>query len=155
MSAGERSSGTVHNLRSCLGHIAWQGRSSRTAGGGVVSGSVDGDPLSSLVRAGRGRSVAPRRVACSTLTQSLEQPCLPSTEEGCVLAGDVAILGAVAGRVPAGKSDLNPKLNAIQTLVAKRENGGWRILQFQNTPAQFHGRPEDAEALTNKLRALI
>jgi uncharacterized protein (TIGR02246 family) len=65
------------------------------------------------------------------------------------------MLGAVAGLVPAGKSDLNPQLNAIQTLVAKREDGGWRILQFQNTPAQFHGRPEDAEALTNELRALV
>ena len=71
------------------------------------------------------------------------------------LTRDVAMLGAVAGLVPAGKSDLNPQLNAIQTLVAKHEDGGWRIVQFQNTPAQFHGRPEDAEALTNELRALV
>jgi len=72
-----------------------------------------------------------------------------------ILARDVAMLSAVAGLVPAGKSDLNPQLNAIQTLVARREDGGWRILQFQNTPAQFHGRPEAAEALTNELRALV
>ena len=72
-----------------------------------------------------------------------------------ILAGDVALLAAVAGLVPAGTSDLNPQLNAIQTLVAKREDSAWRILQFQNTPAQFHGRPEDAEALTNELRALV
>jgi uncharacterized protein (TIGR02246 family) len=72
-----------------------------------------------------------------------------------ILADEVAILRAVAGLVPAGTSDLNPQLNAIQTLVAKREDEGWRILQFQNTPAQFHGRPEDAEALTNELRTLI
>src|SRR5919197_2097302 len=71
------------------------------------------------------------------------------------VSDDVAMLAAVAGLAPAGKSDLNPELNAIQTLVAKREAGRWRILQFQNTPAQFHGRPEDAEALTNELRALI
>jgi uncharacterized protein (TIGR02246 family) len=71
-----------------------------------------------------------------------------------VLAVEVALLGAVAGLVPAGKSDLDPQLNAIQTLVAKREDGRWRILQFQNTPAPFHGRPEDAEALTSELRAL-
>jgi uncharacterized protein (TIGR02246 family) len=71
-----------------------------------------------------------------------------------IVASDVAMLGAVAGLVPAGKSELNPQLNAIQTLVAKREDGGWRILQFQNTPAQFHGRADDAEALTNELRAL-
>jgi uncharacterized protein (TIGR02246 family) len=72
-----------------------------------------------------------------------------------VVADDVAMLGAVAGLVPAGKSDLNPQLNAIQTLVAKCEEGRWRILQFQNTPAQFHGRPQDADALTNELRALV
>jgi uncharacterized protein (TIGR02246 family) len=67
----------------------------------------------------------------------------------------VAMLAGAAGLVPAGQSDLNPELNAIQTLVARLEDGRWRILQFQNTPAQFHGRPEDAEALTNELRALV
>jgi hypothetical protein len=74
---------------------------------------------------------------------------------GAIFAGDVAMLGAVAGLVPAGKPDLNPQLSAIQTLIAKRGCSGWRILQFQNTPAQFHGRPEDAEALTHELRALV
>jgi uncharacterized protein (TIGR02246 family) len=67
----------------------------------------------------------------------------------------VGILAAAAGLVPSGQSELNPELNAIQTLVAKQEGGRWRIAQFQNTPAQFHGRPEDAEALTNELRALV
>jgi uncharacterized protein (TIGR02246 family) len=71
------------------------------------------------------------------------------------VSGDVAMLAAVAALVPAGRSDLDPELNAIQTLVAERETGGWRVLQFQNTPAQLHGRPEDAEALTKELRALI
>ena len=68
---------------------------------------------------------------------------------------NVAIVRAVAGLVPAGQADLNPELNAIQTLVARREGATWRIVQFQNTPAQFHGRPEAAEALTNELRALV
>jgi uncharacterized protein (TIGR02246 family) len=68
---------------------------------------------------------------------------------------DVALLHAVAGLVPAGQADLNPKLNAIQTLVARREDDTWRVVQFQNTPAQFHGRPDAAEALTNELRALV
>jgi uncharacterized protein (TIGR02246 family) len=71
------------------------------------------------------------------------------------VSDDIAMLAAVGGVVPAGESDLNPELNAIQTLVAKREAGRWRILQFQNTPAQLHGRSEDAEALTNELRELI
>jgi uncharacterized protein (TIGR02246 family) len=72
-----------------------------------------------------------------------------------IVSDDVAMLAAVAGLVPAGESDINPELNAIQTLVAKHEDGTWRIVQFQNTPAQFHGRPKDAEALTSKLRALV
>ena len=72
-----------------------------------------------------------------------------------IVSDEVAMLAAAAGLVPAGESDVNPELNAIQTLVAKHEDGRWRIAQFQNTPAQFHGRPEDAEALTNELRALV
>ena len=71
------------------------------------------------------------------------------------ISDDVAMLAAVAGLVPAGGIDLNPELNAVQTLVAKHEDGAWRIVQFQNTPARFHGRPQDAEALTNELRALV
>ena len=71
------------------------------------------------------------------------------------VSDDVAVLHAVAGIVPAGQTDLNPELNAIQTLVARREDGTWLIVQFQNTPAQLHGRPEAAEALTNELRALV
>jgi uncharacterized protein (TIGR02246 family) len=35
------------------------------------------------------------------------------------------------------------------------EDGHWQIFQFQNTPAQFHGRPEMAEALTDELRLLF
>ncbi len=72
-----------------------------------------------------------------------------------IVTNEVALLAAVAGLVPAGESDVNPELNAVQTLVARNENGRWRIVQFQNTPAQLHGRPEDAEALTNELRALV
>ena len=68
---------------------------------------------------------------------------------------DIALLRATAGLVPAGASQLNPDLNAIQTVVAGREEGTWRVLQFQNTPAQFHGRPEAADALTDELRTLV
>jgi uncharacterized protein (TIGR02246 family) len=71
------------------------------------------------------------------------------------VSDDVSLLSAVAGLVPAGRSDLDPKLNAIQTLVATRDDETWRIAQFQNTPAQLHGRPEAVEALTNELRALV
>jgi uncharacterized protein (TIGR02246 family) len=68
------------------------------------------------------------------------------------LAPAAAILRAVAGLVPPGQADLNPATNALQTLVAARRDGRWQIVLFQNTPAQFHGRPELARALTEELR---
>ena len=67
------------------------------------------------------------------------------------LAPDVALLRAVAGMVPAGQSDLKPELNAVQALLAIRRDAGWRAVLFQNTPAQFHGRPDLVEALTAEL----
>jgi uncharacterized protein (TIGR02246 family) len=71
------------------------------------------------------------------------------------LTPQVAILRAVVGMVPPGQSDINPAVNAMQTLVAHKHGGDWRIALFQNTPAQFHGRPDAAEALTRELRALL
>ena len=67
------------------------------------------------------------------------------------LAPDVALLRAVAGMVPAGQSDLKPELNAVQALLAIRRDAEWRAVLFQNTPAQFHGRPDLVEALTAEL----
>jgi uncharacterized protein (TIGR02246 family) len=71
------------------------------------------------------------------------------------LTPGVAVVQAVAGMVPPGKSDLNPAVNAIQTFVAAKHHGGWRIASYQNTPAQFHGRPEMAQQLTEELRQLL
>jgi uncharacterized protein (TIGR02246 family) len=68
------------------------------------------------------------------------------------LSPEVALLRAVAGMVPLGQSDLNPAVNTIQTLVAVKDEDQGRIVLFQNTPAQFHGRPELAEALIQELR---
>ena len=70
------------------------------------------------------------------------------------LGDGVALLSAVSGVVPAGAADLNPALNALQTLVAVYQDGAWRIAHYQNTPAQFHGRPELVEALTAELREI-
>jgi uncharacterized protein (TIGR02246 family) len=68
------------------------------------------------------------------------------------LGDDVAMLRAVVGMVPPGKDDLNPAVNSVQTMVASRRDGHWRIVLFQNTPAAYHGRPALAEALTEELR---
>lgn len=67
----------------------------------------------------------------------------------------VAVLRAVAGMVPQGKSDINPALNAVQTLVASQSGGRWCIEMFQSTPAAFHGRPDSANELTEELRELL
>lgn len=69
-----------------------------------------------------------------------------------MLADGVALVRAVAGMIPPGKSDVNPATNAIQSAVLVRSAGAWRVALFQNTPAAFHGRPADVEALTNELR---
>lgn len=71
------------------------------------------------------------------------------------LTPEVALLRAVSGMVPPGQSDLNPAVNTIQTLIALRREGEWRIALYQNTPAQFHGRPELAQELTEELRQLL
>jgi hypothetical protein len=62
--------------------------------------------------------------------------------------------------VPPGQAKLNPAVNTIQTLVAVRQAAvgqavGWRTAVYQNTPAQFHGRPDLAEALTQELQELL
>ena len=69
------------------------------------------------------------------------------------IGADAASLHAVAGMVPPGKTELDPDLNVIQMLVAERSDGRWQIVLYQNTPAQFHGRPELVESLTAELRA--
>lgn len=70
-----------------------------------------------------------------------------------LLTPDVALLRADSALVPAGATDLNPATSAIQTLTAQKVDGRWRVAQFQNTPAQFHGRPEAAADFTDALRA--
>ena len=72
-----------------------------------------------------------------------------------LLASDAALLRAVVGMIPPGQADINPAVNAMQTMVAVNRAGEWRIALLQNTPAQFHGRPEVAEALTQELRELL
>jgi uncharacterized protein (TIGR02246 family) len=71
------------------------------------------------------------------------------------LGSDVSLLRAVVGMVPPGTNDLNPDVNAVQSLLAVRVDGEWRTALLQNTPAQYHGRPEAAEALTAELRELL
>jgi uncharacterized protein (TIGR02246 family) len=69
-----------------------------------------------------------------------------------LIGNGAGVLRAVAGLVPPGKSRIRPETNAHQTLIAEHVDGRWRVVLFQNTPAQFHGRPELADALTQELQ---
>jgi uncharacterized protein (TIGR02246 family) len=69
------------------------------------------------------------------------------------LAPDVTLLRAHAGMVPPGKSEINRATNAVQTLIAVRSGDRWQIALFQNTPASWHGREDDVNALTAELQA--
>ena len=65
-----------------------------------------------------------------------------------LLSPDVALLRAMVGMIPPDKKELNPDTNAIQSMVVTKQNGIWKISLFQNTPAQFHGRPELLKQMT-------
>jgi uncharacterized protein (TIGR02246 family) len=70
------------------------------------------------------------------------------------LGPQAMILRAIAGLVPPGQTAINPETNSHQTVVAEQQQGQWQIVLFQNTPAQFHGRPELVEDMTRKLQAV-
>ena len=69
------------------------------------------------------------------------------------IADGTAVLHAVAGMIPPGADDIDPRLNFVHTLVAVDEGGRWRIAVLQATPARYFGQPEVSEALTAELRA--
>ena len=69
------------------------------------------------------------------------------------LGPQAMIIQAIAGLVPAGLTAINPETNSHQTVVAEAQDGEWRIVLFQNTPAQFHGRPSLVEDMTRELQA--
>jgi uncharacterized protein (TIGR02246 family) len=72
------------------------------------------------------------------------------------LMPDVAIMYAVSGTIMSGQTDIEPERNSVQTLVAMKDSGGkWRLAAFQNTRAQYFGRPEQSQALTEELRGLL
>lgn len=71
------------------------------------------------------------------------------------LAEGVAWLKAEVGMVPAGKNDINPSLNAIQTMTALKTADAWQISLFQNTPAALHGQPEFLDQMNLELRKVL
>jgi uncharacterized protein (TIGR02246 family) len=78
-------------------------------------------------------------------------PYIAKVRDVRAVGSDCALLNAIVGMVPPGADALNPKTNALQSLVAEKDGEEWRIVLFQNTPAQYHGRPELAEAHTAEI----
>lgn len=71
------------------------------------------------------------------------------------LNSDIAVLRAIAGMVPRGRSEINPNANTHHTLIIINIEGNWLIKLFQNTPAQFHGRPKLVEQMTEELSEVL
>jgi len=71
------------------------------------------------------------------------------------VASGVTLLRAAVGMVPPDASELNPAVNAIQSLVLIEREGVLKIALLQSTPAAFHGRPEMVEALTKELTFVL
>jgi uncharacterized protein (TIGR02246 family) len=106
-----------------------------------------------------GSQMSGRGEIASTLGQifadHVTAPYVSKVRNVRLLRPDVAILRALVGMVPPGQADLNPALHAHQTLIATKGHGTWRIVLFQTTPAQFHGRPELVQHMTEELRQLL
>jgi hypothetical protein len=51
-------------------------------------------------------------------------------------------------------SDIESERNSVHTIVAKKDAvySQWRIVAFQNTRAQYIGRPDMVQAMTEDLR---
>jgi uncharacterized protein (TIGR02246 family) len=67
---------------------------------------------------------------------------------------DVAIVRAIAGMRPPGLTGFEPKLHAVHRLTAVHRGPEWRIVLFQTTPAQLHGRPDLVAAVTAELESV-
>jgi len=106
-----------------------------------------------------GSQLVGRTEIVSTLRQIFaDHPTAPyvnKVKSVTLLSPEVALLRAIAGMVPPGQSDINPAVNTLQTLIAVKRDSQWRIVLFQNTPAQFHGRPELVQQMTEELRQLL
>jgi uncharacterized protein (TIGR02246 family) len=70
------------------------------------------------------------------------------------IARGVSLLRAVVGMVPPDDFEINPGVNAVQSVVFVRQGDEVKIALLHNTPAAFHGRRELADALTRELEEI-
>jgi uncharacterized protein (TIGR02246 family) len=69
-----------------------------------------------------------------------------------MLANDVVLVRAHVGMIPPNGHKIDSSKNAIQILIARILDNTQEIISFQNTPAQYHGRPEAQIELTAELQ---
>jgi uncharacterized protein (TIGR02246 family) len=70
------------------------------------------------------------------------------------LAPDVALMHAIGGTVMRGRSLASPVRDSIQTLVARRTDGRWKLAAFQNTRLRPMSRSFGAVLVWNVTDAL-
>ncbi len=68
---------------------------------------------------------------------------------------DTAVVRGIVGMPSLTTGTINPVLNSIQSLTAHWRDGAWHVAIFQNTPAQFHGRPELVAEMTRELQEVL
>ena len=71
------------------------------------------------------------------------------------LSAGTALLRAAVGMVPPGSTELNPAVNAIQSVVIIQSGGAVWIALLHNTPAAFHQDRRAAEDLTRELTHVL
>ena len=71
------------------------------------------------------------------------------------LGAETVLIRSVVGMVPPGKAELNPAVNAVQSVVVIGRGADAQIALLHNTPAAFHGRPELAAQLTLELTDVL
>ena len=101
----------------------------------------------------QGRSAIERELA-GIFTNHVTAAYVAKVRSIRALANDTMLVHAVVGMVPPGKKEINPAVNAIQTVLVV---GGTAptIALLQSTPAEFHGRPQLVEQLTAELSAVL
>jgi uncharacterized protein (TIGR02246 family) len=72
-----------------------------------------------------------------------------------LLGEAVGLVRAIAGMVPRDSSEINSSLNAVQTMLARKQRSLWKVELFQNTPARLDGRPDEVAAMTTELQAVV
>lgn len=72
------------------------------------------------------------------------------------LTPDVAMMHTIGGTIMADQTDIEPERNSVQVFTVKKDDkGDWHIAAFANIRAQYIGRPEQSQELTEALKETV